>query len=440
MDRHGRSEADRRGSAHRAAEHPALRLQRTVGNRAVANLVFLQRQARPEHAARTTALDAELDGLLAKLQALPDTPPFEVIAATSVGRFSHGELTSAAVLLWRRRKIPFSAALRQVASQNLAGRNAPKPVHSPGGPAVAYARKAAVVLAPFNYKKSSNLSGYAHLVRKGSPFRKALSAEYDPVWIVNDPTGADMDAAIAKGISDLSKLLKPDQSGELMVNFQGHGGGGDITGVDEKALTPADLAAHAEVARLHGIKMLYVLDTCQAGPATMWARREAADRAEGKLPGGTTHQLASAYRAYGRARFGIVKATYGLVRTARLRLNDESFRGMKRRDAVGKRSLDRFGALIALSKACQEFPNALTALDIAFPGINAASLVPLARGAGMSALAGCAHLDDKQSLMQVASSMDRLLDASGDLSNRAVMALTKAASQPRPGHAANATP
>lgn len=432
--------AVRGGTARATVEHPLLQLQRSMGNRAVADLVHLQRRSQPAATNLRTdssAFDAELDKLLATLKAQPEPPSFEVIAAASVGRSSRGEMTAAATRLWSRQRISFSKALRQVAAKNTAaGRNAPKPVHSPSGNDVAYARKAAVVLAPFRYERSSDLSGYSYLIRKNSLLRRAMSGEYDPVRIVSrsnpkGPTAAEMDAAIAKGITDLSSQLKASELGELMVNFLGHGGGGAVTGTDEKKLTPADLAAHAEVARLHGIKVLYVLDTCQSGPATMWARGEIARRAEAALPGGRQHPLIKASRAYRQAHFNVVKVTYGVVGAARLRI-DRKLRGKKRREAIHERSLLRFTKLMALSGALLALPAALRSLGKAFAGIGAAPLIKLADTAWMRVLVGVHRLDSKRSLTRVAASMDALLDALNDLSNRVVLALTKAARERGP--------
>ena len=414
--------------------------------RAVTDTVHRQPEDRSSAASEATEppaadadLDAELDRLLVSLKAQPDPPPMEVIASTPVGRTSLGELTNAATLLWKRKRIPFSAALRKVAAQNLAGRGAPRPSHSPSGGDVAYARKAAIILAPFKYARSSDLSGYAHLVAKGSPFRKAVSAEYEPVTIVRDPTAAEMDAAIAAGITDLGKLLKPGQLGELMVNFQGHGSGGQLTGTDEKDLTPADLAAHAAVARLHGIKMLYVLDTCQSGPATIWGRGESARRAAESLPGGTKHPLVAAFSAYRKARFEIVNHTYRLFAAARKRI-DRGLRGNARRRAIDERDLGRVKALGALSTALGAFPAALKALAKAFPGVDVAPLVKQARDAGMAVLLGFHALDSKRALMRVAASMGTLLDTSNDIGNRVVALIRRAAQDQQAGSKAPKTP
>jgi hypothetical protein len=255
-------------------------LQRTIGNRAIQQLVQearsapdaqLQRDTETEDPERTQtetdSLDAELDALLDQIfgQA-PEIPAFEAITSTTAGEYSRGELESEIERLWRRERISFTQAARQTAQNNTPRRRGPRATQSAElQPSVPYAKRWAVNLFAADYQGRSDLPDVSDLMRRGSPFQRSLAAEFTRVIPVRNPTASEMQSQIFDAIHDLWLSLEENQIGELVITFSGHGGNGSISGVDWEELSPQDLSNMAEMARDFNIHVIYVLDTCRAG-------------------------------------------------------------------------------------------------------------------------------------------------------------------------------
>lgn len=300
------------------------RLQRAAGNRAVGAMVRhgVPASARPpvvgaalargihrddtgddadadvDDPGEIAGLDPALEAQLRELFPIDDGPGAEVITTSTGAQSTTGELTSRALQLWRREHVALDDAYRQAADEDLApvGGSGPDVVPTRGGaapperPAVHWG----VLLAAWDYANvrgredpteasgiapflqpegggnSGNLGDVRAMLRQGSPFMQAADG-YDRHVVVENPSTAGMTSAIYDAADGLGALVAPGQRAQLTVNFQGHGGGGAIEGVDGEVLERGDLLRAAEYAREQGVHVTYVLDTCNAGSAALLA-------------------------------------------------------------------------------------------------------------------------------------------------------------------------
>ncbi len=285
-------------SPQRSKEHELTMLQHSAGNRAVAEqfqsgarlpvtgpspMARIDRQPtqgkpkKPDED-KVKDLDQLLDEILSKSQP-PEVPAFEVITATTQSEYSRGEFEDRIQHLWRRKRMRFTEAARTTARTNRVG-SGPRPTQSasvqPGG-GVGYTKRWALALIAADYKTYGDLPAVARLLRKGSPYLASLGAEAERVITRRDPTAADMHQAIFDAIIDLSQSVEHGQLAELVVTFSGHGGEGDLTGVDEKDLKPADIQGLAEIGKDFGVHLVVIVDTCRAGPLIQSAQAQALD-------------------------------------------------------------------------------------------------------------------------------------------------------------------
>lgn len=222
-------------------------------------------------------MDQDLDEILDELRG-PDVPSYEVIGATTGAENSAGELTAAVNRLWRRNReepVPLLDLYRQVARENTAGRRAPLPVESPASEEVTFAQRWALVWAAADYRLWGDMPEIAALLRRGSTFQRALRGEFDHIENVRDPNDETMRDTFFDAVLALSHAVPYGEVGQLVVNFQGHGGGGAIYGVNEgDGLGPDELRGWAEMAQEFHVHVVFILDTCNVGQAVTYAQAE----------------------------------------------------------------------------------------------------------------------------------------------------------------------
>jgi len=259
-----------------------LRLQSRAGNAAVARLLkssSIQRQ----HDATPAEADGELATVLdriARAMASAQVPPYEVIAGTTAGEYSRGEFEGAIADAWRRERLDFTEAARRIARENTSGEGAPRPTQSPHIPSPdGYALRWNVGLYAADYRgRRDDRPEIAALMRKGSPFQLALGGGFDRAIPVPDPTAAEIKGSVIGAVIDMWAELRPGAMGEIVVFFSGHGGGGQLVGVDGEWLTLNDLRKLAEFAADYDVHLVYVLDTCRAGTLAQYAQATAIEQ------------------------------------------------------------------------------------------------------------------------------------------------------------------
>jgi hypothetical protein len=160
---------------------------------------------------------------------------------------------------------------------------------------VTFTARWGLVWAAWDYPSWGDLPEIAGLLRRGSPFQRALAGEFTNVINVNNPTDSQMRDSLLDATILLSQQVPEGGVGELVVNFQGHGGGGRVYGVDEgPGLGPTEMMRRAQMARELGVHIVYVLDTCNVGQAVMFAQAEMSQelrRQAGTLPGDQQREL-----------------------------------------------------------------------------------------------------------------------------------------------------
>jgi hypothetical protein len=313
-----------RGSRQSVREDAVQQLQRQAGNAAVAAL--LTRRVQRQEAGDTEAsvelpapprLPPDIVALLDRIAAPSGVGGVQALTATTGAQLSAGEFTHRALDLWRRDHLALDDAYRRSAAETLGGT---RPTQ--GGderPARASAHWE-LLLAAWNYRNAQyrarrarsdiepfllenpddrpgrrppgNLPDIREMLRRGSPYRRAVAASYDHNEIVENPTASAMSAAILGMAERLAQSLPQGGTGRLTVNFQGHGGGGAITGVDDRDIDPDTLLRLAEHAEGLGVQVTYVLDTCNAGACALLAEEQEFNTAESGVPPGLQTELA----------------------------------------------------------------------------------------------------------------------------------------------------
>ncbi len=155
----------------------------------------------------------------------------------------------------------------------------------------------ALVLANAAYPRSP-LPDVAADTAPGGRLRVALARDYGAeLRILHDQGGRAMRGAVRRAIESLSGRLVDGQLGELLVNFQGHGGPSGFVGVDGQSLNLLHLQGLANIARRSRVQLIVVSDACQQGAGTALAQldqnralRERV-RAAGGLPAAERREL-----------------------------------------------------------------------------------------------------------------------------------------------------
>ena len=275
------------------------RLQTSVGNRALsASLIQLSRQETEDEdvapASEVPRLDPALEAMLTDLFPETQAESFEVISGSTGAQSTSGELTASALRLWRREHIPLDEAYRRSADRSLGPRAQPiAPTRGGTEGSATPTTRWGLLLGAWDYQNvmgrsddrvqipgsppdrpSGNLNDIRRMLRDGSPFSRAAAASYDNHRQIENPTANQMSSAVLEATYQLAAGLAPGQTGHLTVNFQGHGGGGAIEGVDGQVLTRTDLRFLATHAAENGVHITYVLDTCNAGSVALLATNE----------------------------------------------------------------------------------------------------------------------------------------------------------------------
>lgn len=237
-------------------------------------------QAEPEEE-RAGLTESEIDVMLGRTEAFgPAVPTFEVITATTAAQLSEGELEQEVGRLWERQRLSFTDAARQAAETDSSRNFGPAiPTQSASfEPDQSYAKRWMLGFYAHDYeRKGGDIPSVKKLLRRGSPFQQSAQADFDQVFPVENPTGAQISTEINQSARHLRRGLESREIGELVVFFSGHGGGGSISGVDDKKVAPSELSALAELAQDFGIHTVYILDTCRAGSLASLAQLAAQD-------------------------------------------------------------------------------------------------------------------------------------------------------------------
>lgn len=281
-------------------------LQRAAGNRAVSSLPHLlpiQRQSheaeRPRAIARSESLDPELAAELQDLFPNPTAPGFEAMTTSTGAQTTAGELTTAALRLWRRERIDLTTAYRLASSrETLPASDQPGRRIWPASGGTSREGAAdprlrwGLLLAVWDYqswepqplpayvpadtsrRRSRNLPDIRRLLESGSPFQKAAASSYDRHDTLENPDAQEMVAAIYATVDQMSSFLQTGEQGHLTVNYQGHGGGGTVFGADGQGVSRGTLRTAAEYARELDVQVTYVLDTCNAGSLAVMAENQ----------------------------------------------------------------------------------------------------------------------------------------------------------------------
>lgn len=223
-------------------------------------------------------VDAELEAILAEvLGVTPVVPAFEAITSTTAGEYSRGELESEIQRLWRRERMSFTDAARRAAREDTIGSRGPRATQSAETqPDTPYGQRWVMNLFAADYQTWSDLPEIMALLRRGSPFQRAIAEEsFDQTIAVTNPTASVIETRLYDTIHNLWLSLDEGQIGELVVSFSGHGGNGTINGVDGGDVTAADLTRIANFAGDFNIHVVYILDTCRAGLLANYAQAEA---------------------------------------------------------------------------------------------------------------------------------------------------------------------
>jgi hypothetical protein len=218
-------------------------------------------------------LDPSLEALLDEIAPIPDTPTPETMTGTNSADNSNGRLTNR-TQAWVRNGQSFSNASRRAAREP--GGEGQVPQGSPRTPgSEGFTPRWALVLLAHDYpRRGSDLGDVEALTNLTCPFQTALTGEFAVRRNIENPTGAQITEEFRRAIVDMIPHLVQGQSAELMVNFQGHGQGGAIDGVDWVAVTTQEMHQIAAFARNHNIHVTFVLDTCTAGDAVAQSQLE----------------------------------------------------------------------------------------------------------------------------------------------------------------------
>jgi len=196
--------------------------------------------------------------------------PMEVLTGSGLTRSTDGNYTDR--ILARMRRDPslrFVDAARLVSEGN---RSRDDPSRSPriGDPSVlddGVVVRYALVLANSDYRTEDDLPEIRTQTRPGGGLRRALERDYgrESVRVESDRTADQMRAAIQSAIDTVAGRLAPGQRGQLMVNFQGHGGATGMEGVDGNDLLLSQISALALAAQRRRVEVVVVSDACFQG-------------------------------------------------------------------------------------------------------------------------------------------------------------------------------
>ena len=275
----------------------AHQLQQQIGNRAVGQLSEAGSSVDPQFAEpavpaaqedraepqeeRAGLTRSEIEVMLGRTEAFgPNVPTFEVISATTSAQLSQGELEREIGNLWTRERIGFTEAARQAAETDSASlQGSAVPTQSANfEPDQPYSQRWMLGFYAYDYQTGgSDLPYLKKLLRRGSGFQRSVESDFDHVFPVENPSGAQISSQINEKSRHLRRGLERQETGELVVFFTGHGSGRSIMGADGTSVAWSELASLAGLAQDLGIHTVYVLDTCRAGSLASLAQLAAQD-------------------------------------------------------------------------------------------------------------------------------------------------------------------
>ena len=201
------------------------------------------------------------------------TRPSEVISGSSSSQYSYGGNTNQSA----KEGGDFGDKSRENAeSDQGSGSN---PMQSPNLGNTKFAKRFGVGFLCGNYQTWGDLADVAAYAKPTSKYMQAFKG-MDKSQQYKDPKSAAIVSGIQTWTKSLAKAVAGCGQGELVVSFQGHGSGGNIYGVDEKAISPANLQSLAKKAEASRVSITYILDACETGSAVATFQHGAADRVD----------------------------------------------------------------------------------------------------------------------------------------------------------------
>ena len=234
---------------------------------------LVQRQVATDPLAESVTEDSESEE---ELDApLPEVPAFEVIAATTPTENSSGELSRRLSYNWRRQHLTFIESARLAADQNLRTVESTRSTSVDSG---LFQPRWAIYLAAWNYQRWGDLNDIRRNLRPRSSFQRALQGEFQNINNVENPTGNQIRTIPTQTIVAMSSQVQASQPAELVIHFEGHGGGMGICGVDESAGNNCvdfnELHGIANQASDSGIHVTFILDTCNIGTLVSFSQAD----------------------------------------------------------------------------------------------------------------------------------------------------------------------
>lgn len=206
--------------------------------------------------------------------------PSEVITGSASSQYSYGDVTDETAAEGQT-IVEGTRENAQTDDNDDAGQgytDGSNPMQSPNMPGN-FAKRYGIGFLCFNYNTWNDLTEVQGYQSPTSTYQAAFRG-MDKTKQFNDPTSAQ----IVKGIQDWTKKLADDLdgcgAGELVVSFQGHGQGGNIYGVDERAISPSNMMQLARAAEARNVSITYILDACETGGAVTQFQDHAADRTD----------------------------------------------------------------------------------------------------------------------------------------------------------------
>lgn len=211
--------------------------------------------------------------------------PSEVISGSSGVQFSYGENSYQAVAEGgdfgdRSRENARENDHSKVFSGYADGSN---PMQSPDLGSDGFTLRYGIGFLCWDYKKWSDLKDIRdNLASPTNAYKKAFKGMGKSHQYVN-PTAADIRKKISDWVAVLERDLRGQGTGELVISFQGHGDQGNVYGVDEKPVSPADMLSLAKAAEKKKISLTYILDACFSGNAIAAFATHAAEAVDRKI-------------------------------------------------------------------------------------------------------------------------------------------------------------
>jgi hypothetical protein len=200
-----------------------------------------------------------------------------MISGSGAGHETISQLMTAITgMMASNHQLTFLGAARVAARGNAWG---DRPVVSPeigalngGGPSVRYALVIANASYPAPWATLNDVSG---MTEHDSAFNHELERDYGSghVEIEHDDTAEQMRSQIRAAIATVAAELKPGETGELMVNYQGHGTHTGMVGVDRTELAFSEFQALSQEAQRQRVHIAIVSDGCYGGMGTLTSQQ-----------------------------------------------------------------------------------------------------------------------------------------------------------------------